>query len=123
MIDYRAERFEDVVHDADVVLDMIGGDTFERSWSVLRPGGFLVTTVASPPKDAAKAHGMRAKGILTRADGGELAKIAAIIDERRIKPVVTAVLPLSEAKRAREMSEGRHTRGKIVLRVAEDPEH
>ena len=42
MIDYRAERFEDVVHDLDVVFDTVGGETLERSWGVLKPGGRLV---------------------------------------------------------------------------------
>jgi len=122
VIDYKAQQFEKVVHDLDVVLDTIGGDTFERSWGVLRPGGFLVTTVASVSKGAAEAHGVRAKGMLTRADGSELAQIAAVIDERHIKPIVTTVLPLSLARNAQEMSESGHTRGKIVLRVAEDPQ-
>jgi NADPH:quinone reductase-like Zn-dependent oxidoreductase len=122
VIDYKAERFEDVVHDADVVLDTIGGDTFKRSWSVLKPGGFLVTTVANVPEGAAEAHGVRAKGLMTKPDGGELAQIIKIIDERHIRPVVTTVLPLADARKAQEMSESRHTRGKIVLRVAEDPQ-
>ena len=121
VIDYKAERFEDVVHDVDAVLDTIGGDTFERSWGVLKPGGFLVTTVANVPEGAAEAHGVRAKGLLTRADGSNLAQIATIIDQKHIKPVVMTVLPLADARKAQEMSESRHTRGKIVLRVAEDP--
>lgn len=120
VIDYRTQRFEDVVHDVDVVLDTIGEDTFERSWGTLRPGGFLVTTVANVPEGAAKSHGVRAKRIVSQANGKDLAQIAAIIDERRIKPIVTSVLPLSETKAAQEMSESRHTRGKIVLRVAEE---
>ncbi len=122
VIDYKTQRFEDVVHNVDVVLDTIGEDTFERSWGVLRPGGFLVTTVANVPEGAAEAHGVRAKHIVSQADGRELAQIAAIIDERQIKPIVTTVLPLAEARKAQEMSESRHTRGKIVLRVAEDPQ-
>lgn len=121
VIDYKTQRFEDVVRNVDVVLDTIGGDTFERSWGVLKPGGFLVTTVANIPDGAAQAHGVRAERIQSKSDAAELSQIAAIIDERRIKPIVTAVLPLSEAKRAQEMSESGHTRGKIVLRVAEDP--
>ncbi len=121
VIDYKTQRFEDVAHNIDVVLDTIGGDTFERSWGVLKPGGFLVTTVANVPEGAAEAHGVRAKRIVSQADGRELAQIAAVIDEGYIKPMVTTVLPLSEARKAQEMSESRHTRGKIVLRVAEDP--
>ncbi len=121
VIDSKTQRFEDVAHNIDVVLDTIGGDTFERSWGVLKPGGFLVTTVANVPEGAAEAHGVRAKRIVSQADGRELAQIAAVIDEGYIKPMVTTVLPLSEARKAQEMSESRHTRGKIVLRVAEDP--
>lgn len=121
VIDYKTQRFEDVAHNVDVVLDTIGGDTFDRSWGVLKPGGFLVTTVANVSEGAAEAHGVRAKRIVSQADGRELAQIAAVIDEGHIKPIVTTVLPLSEARKAQEMSESRHTRGKIVLRVAEDP--
>ena len=122
VIDYKNQRFEDVAGNLDVVLDTIGGDTFERSWGVLKPGGFLVSTVAGIPEEAPEKHGVRAKTLMTRSDGRELAQIAAIIDEKRIKPVVTTVLPLSEAQKAHEMSESHHTRGKIVLRVAEDPQ-
>lgn len=121
VIDYKSQRFEDVVHDLDVVLDTIGKDTFERSWSVLKPGGFLVTTVAEVSEEIARAHKVRAKRIVSWADGGELAQIARIIDEQHVKPMVTTVLPLAEARKAQEMSESLHTQGKIVLRVAEDP--
>ncbi|MHC1755521.1 MAG: NADP-dependent oxidoreductase [Methanosarcina sp.] len=121
-IDYKNQRFEDVAGNLDVVLDTIGGDTFERSWRVLKPGGFLVSTVASIPEGGPEKYGVRAKTLMTRSDGEELAQIANVIDEQQVKPVVTTVLPLSEAQKAHEMSESRHTRGKIVLRVAEDPQ-
>jgi NADPH:quinone reductase-like Zn-dependent oxidoreductase len=121
VIDYKVQRFEDVVHDMDVVLDTVGGDTFDRSWAVLKPGGFLVTTVAMIPEGAAAAHGVGASRIVTQPNGKELAKIAELIDKGYVKPQVTSVLPLAEAKKAQEMSETRHTKGKIVLRVAEDP--
>jgi NADPH:quinone reductase-like Zn-dependent oxidoreductase len=121
VIDYKALRFEDIVHDVDVVIDTVGGDTFDKSWGVLKPGGFLVTTVADVQEGAAEAHGVRAKRIVSQANGNELAQIAKIIDEKLIKPIVTTILPLSEARKAQELSESQHTRGKIVLRVAEEP--
>lgn len=121
VIDYRNQRFEDIVGNLDVVLDTIGGDTLERSWDVLKPGGFLVTTVASIPEETPQKYGVRAERLMTKADGRELAQIAAIIDEQKIKPIVTTVIPLADAQKAHEMSESGHTRGKIVLRVAEDP--
>lgn len=120
VIDYKNQRFEDLVSNVDVVLDTVGRDTFERSWSVLKPGGFLVTTVASIPEGEPKKCGVRAKRVMTQSDGKELAQIAAIIDEQKIKPVVTNVFPLADARKAHEMSETLHTRGKIVLRVRED---
>jgi NADPH:quinone reductase-like Zn-dependent oxidoreductase len=123
VIDYKAQRLENVVRNVDVVLDMVGGDTFEGSWDVLKQGGFLVTTVADVPEGAAKAHKARAKRMVSQSDGRKLAKMATFIDERHIKPNVTMVLPLSAARRAQEMSEGRHTHEKIVLRVAEDPKN
>jgi NADPH:quinone reductase-like Zn-dependent oxidoreductase len=122
VIDHKAQRFEDIVHDVDVVIDTVGGDTFDRSWGVLKPGGFLVTTVADVQEGAAEAHRVRAIRISHQANGNELAQIAKIIDEKLIKPVVTMVLPLSEARKAQELSESQHTRGKIVLRVAEEPQ-
>jgi len=121
VIDYKTQKFEEEVKNLDVVLDTVGGDTFERSWGVLKPGGFLVSTVAIIPEGAPEKYGVRAQTLVTTPDGKELAQIAAIIDEKQIKPVVTTVLPLKEAKKAHEMNETRHTRGKIVLRVAEDP--
>jgi NADPH:quinone reductase-like Zn-dependent oxidoreductase len=120
-IDYKKQRFEDVVGKVDVVLDTVGGDTFERSWKVLQPGGYLVSTVASIPEGAPEKYGVFAETLRTRPDGEDLAQIAKVIDEQQVKPIVTTVLPLSEAQKAHEMSESRHTRGKIVLRVAEDP--
>jgi NADPH:quinone reductase-like Zn-dependent oxidoreductase len=121
VIDYKNQRFEDVVSNVDVVLDTVGGDTLERSWKVLKPEGFLVTTIGSIPEGTPEKYGVRAKTLMTTSDGKELAQIAAIIDEKQIKPIVTTVLPLAEARKAHEMSESRHARGKIVLRVAEDP--
>lgn len=120
VIDYKNQRFEDIVSNVDVVLDTVGGDTFERSWGVLKPGGFLVTTVANIPEGEPEKRGIRVERVMTQSDGRELALIAAIIDERKIKPIVTTVLPLADAQKAHEMSETLHTRGKIVLRVRED---
>lgn len=121
VIDYKNQQFEDIVGNLDVVLETIGGDTLEKSWGVLKPGGFLVTTVASIPEEKTQKYGVRAERLMTQANGKELAQIAAIIDEHKIKPIVTTVLPLADAQKAHEMSESGHTRGKIVLRVAEDP--
>jgi NADPH:quinone reductase-like Zn-dependent oxidoreductase len=117
LIDYTTQRFEDVTRNIDVVLDTIGGDTQERSWQVLKKGGILVSFVQSPSENKAKEHGVRGIRLGARPNGQELVEIAKIVDAGKLAPVIDRILPLSEARRAHELSQSGHTRGKIVLRV------
>jgi NADPH:quinone reductase-like Zn-dependent oxidoreductase len=117
VIDYTKQHFEELVKDVDVVLDPIGGETVEGSMAVLKKNGFLVSIVGKPPQQKLSQYGVRGDGILVHPDGDELAEIAKLIDAGTLKPHVSAVVPLAEAKRAHEMSETGHTRGKIVLEV------
>jgi NADPH:quinone reductase-like Zn-dependent oxidoreductase len=119
VIDYRATRFEDVVKDVEVVLDPIGGETQERSWQVLKKGGILVSLLDSSAPQKAQAHGVRGAWFLARPEAEQLTALARVIDEGKIRVVVSEVLPLKEIRRAQEQIQSRHTRGKIVLRVAE----
>jgi len=119
-IDYRTTRFEDVVKDADVVFDTIGGETQERSWNVLKKGGVLVSIVQPPSEQSAKAHKVR--GIFMRQDATrnqELRQIAQLIANGQVKVNVDTVLPLRDARKAQELSQSGHARGKIVLKVEE----
>jgi NADPH:quinone reductase-like Zn-dependent oxidoreductase len=117
LIDYTTQRFEDVTRNIDVVLDTIGGDTQERSWQVLKKGGVLVSLVQPPSENKAKEHGVRGIRLGVRPNGQELVEIAKIVDAGKLVPVIDRILPLSEARRAHELSQSGHTRGKIVLRV------
>jgi NADPH:quinone reductase-like Zn-dependent oxidoreductase len=117
LIDYTTQRFEDVVRNIDVVLDTIGGETQERSWKVLKKGGALVSVVQSPSENKAREHGVRGVRLGVRPNGQELAEIAKIIDAGNLAPVIDRILPLSEVRRAHELSQFGHTHGKIVLRV------
>jgi len=116
-IDYEKTRFEDVVRDVDVVFDTIGGDTQQRSWKVLKRGGVLVSVVAPPAAEEAAKYGVRAELLITQASSSRLTEIAKLIDSGRIRPIVETILPLSDVRRAQEMSERGHVRGKIVLKV------
>jgi len=117
VIDYRAERFEEKVSDVDVVFDTVGGDVQRRSWSVLKKGGMLVSIVERPSEEVAKEHGVRAAYIFIEPDAEVLRRVAELIDAGVVKPVVENVFALSEARRAHELSQSGHARGKIVLRV------
>ncbi|MGA9419858.1 MAG: NADP-dependent oxidoreductase [Candidatus Cybelea sp.] len=116
-IDHFGQRFEDLVGPIDVVLDTVGGDAQRRSWNVLRKGGMLVSTVALPSAEEARRHEATAAIFTSRPDGGQLAQIGELIDFGYVRPVVETVLPLSHAKRAHQISEAGHARGKIVLSV------
>src|SRR5687767_4224469 len=118
-IDYSTIAFEDVVKDVDVVLDLVGDDTRQRSWKVLKPGGILLTTVPPmPSEESAAAHGVRARLIDTAPSMRKtLTEVASMIDNGQLKPHVSTVLPLQEVRKAHEMIESRHTHGKIVLEV------
>jgi NADPH:quinone reductase-like Zn-dependent oxidoreductase len=117
-IDYEKMRFEDLVRDVDVVFDTIGGDTQKRSWKVLKKGGILVSIAASPTAEEAARGGVRQAFIFMTPNGSELTEIAGLVDSGKLKPIVETVLPLADARRAHELSQTGHTRGKIVLRVA-----
>lgn len=121
VIDYTTTRFEEVIHDVDVVLDTIGGETQERSWGVLRKGGMLVAIagdiVDAPLQELAASRGARAKWFIVEPNRDQLIRIGDLIDAGRVRSVVEAVFPLSEARRAFEQGLQGHTRGKIVLRV------
>jgi len=119
VIDYHTQKFQDMVKDVDVVLDTVGGQTQIDSFDVLKKGGILVSIVGGPPdaQAKAKAAGVRAPTILVHASTDELAQIAKLLDEGKIKPVVTHVFPLKDAAKAHEQSETKHTRGKIVLEI------
>jgi NADPH:quinone reductase-like Zn-dependent oxidoreductase len=116
-IDHFKQRFEDLIGAVDVVLDTIGGDVQHRSWNVLRPGGVLVSIVAPPSAEEAQRRGATAAIFASHPDAGQLGQIGELVDFGHVRPVVEAVLPLSQAKRAHEMSEAGHVRGKIVLSV------
>lgn len=118
-IDYRKQRFEDIVHDVDLVYDLVAGDTQERSFAVLKRGGILVSTLTEPDQEKARAHGVRALRYTATENAAELDEIARLIDAGKVKPKVSKVFPLAEAAKAQQFLAEAHPEGKVVLRVAE----
>jgi NADPH:quinone reductase-like Zn-dependent oxidoreductase len=118
VIDVKKSRFEEMVSDVDVVLDTIGGDTQDRSFAVLKPGGVLVSSVAEPDQLTAARRHVQARFFLVDVSSKRLQELAALIDAGDLTTSVGDVLPLAEARTAHEMLAGKpHKRGKIVLRV------
>ncbi len=118
VIDYTIDKFEKEVHGLDLVYDLIGGETQERSWDVLRSGGTLVCTVQEPSQERAKNHGVRAMRYRAEPSGQELCEIAALIDQGKVTVHVSKTFELRDAASAIKLVEEGHTRGKVVLTVA-----
>jgi NADPH:quinone reductase-like Zn-dependent oxidoreductase len=120
-IDYTKTRFEDVAKDVDIVLDPVGHETLERSYAVVRKGGMIVSLVARcDPAELAK-HEIHGASVSSHPDANELAQITKLIEEKKLKPIVSQVLPLTDASKAAAQAATHHTRGKIVLKVAGEP--
>jgi NADPH:quinone reductase-like Zn-dependent oxidoreductase len=119
VIDYRTQRFEEEVRDADAVIDLVGGDTQERSFQVLRRGGKLISAVSPPDQHLAQSHGVEAAFFLVNVTSQYLAEIAGLVDGGKLRTRVGAVLPLADAREAHFMLERvrPQPKGKIVLTV------
>jgi NADPH:quinone reductase-like Zn-dependent oxidoreductase len=120
-IDYTKTKFEDVAKDVDAVLDPVGKETLTRSYDVVNKGGIVMSLVALPDRAELTKRGIHGAAISVHPDAEDLAEIAQLIDAGKIKPIVTQVLPLSAAIAAQQQAATHHTRGKVVLRVADEP--
>ncbi|HEY1391236.1 MAG TPA: NADP-dependent oxidoreductase [Ktedonobacterales bacterium] len=116
VFDYATTRFEEVVHDVDVVFDTVGGETLARSWQVVKPGGALVSVV-SPLSGKPVREDIRYVYFIVEPSGAQLREIGALIDAGQIHPVVDQVFPLAQARQAYETAASGHPRGKTVITV------
>lgn len=139
IIDYRNEKFEEVVSNLDVVFDTLGGDSLHKAFSVIKPGGWVVSIAGTPDYRTAQDMGLgfwkslvlgvaglrvnvtakRARAnyrfIFMKSLGHELAHIGDLVARGVIKPVVDKVFPFADCQSALEYSESGNARGKIVI--------
>jgi NADPH:quinone reductase-like Zn-dependent oxidoreductase len=118
VIDYKATPFESVAKNIDLVLDLHGGETQARSFAVLKPGGYLISTVQPPPQDQAAKRNVHAKMFGMKATVARLNTLAELFDSGTIRSIVSRTFPLDRAAEAWTVSRSGHARGKIVLEVA-----
>jgi len=102
----------------DLVFDLVGGQTQERSWAVLKAGGALLSTLTEPSQSEATRRGARGARYTARPDGAQLAEIARLIDRGQVDVKVTATFPFDATDEALARLEQGHLRGKIVIAVA-----
>ena len=101
----------------DVVIDTVGGAVLDASYQLMRAGGRLVTLSAPPSAERAREAGVHAMFFVVTPDPGELAQLAKLVDEGRLRPVVSQAFPLRDGRLAYESAGRPRPPGKTVLLV------
>jgi alcohol dehydrogenase len=141
VIDYKRDDFETVVHDYDLVLDSVGGETLEKSLRVLKPGGKVIGIGGPPDPEFAReigspwivrqvmrvlSYGTRRRAkrlhvsysfLFMKASGEQLREIGALIDAGTLRPIVDRVFPFEATKAALAYVEQGRAKGKVVVKV------
>jgi len=118
-INTQTERFEDIVEDVNIVLDYVGGDYLERSYSVLKSGGRYVTSLMmDTPQDEANSRGIRSLGLASYPRADLLAQVAEQIDAGKAKVFVNRTFPLDEVEAAMAYRLKTIEPGKVVLTIS-----
>ena len=118
IIDYKKENFEDVIHDYDAVLDTVGGETYKRSFEVLKKGnGIIVSMLEQPNEELMSQHGIKAVFLFSQVNRQRLTNLAQWIDQNNIKVNIDRTFPLDEARKALDYQKDVHPRGKVVLTI------
>jgi NADPH:quinone reductase-like Zn-dependent oxidoreductase len=124
-VNYREERFEEVLDDVDIALDAIGGEVLKRTVEVVKPNGVVVTLPEQPPADAVERYKtqhdvtVRFFDVLTESDPATPESVTAHVKADVLEHTISEVYSLAEAQQALKKSLDGHVRGKLILRVAD----
>ncbi|WP_394230989.1 NADP-dependent oxidoreductase [Bacillus thuringiensis] len=141
IINYKTEKFEDILKNYDAVFDTIGGATLEKSFNIIKSGGNIVSvsgmpnarfgkefgsgffktllfSLASKKLTALKKkHNAQYSFLFMKPSGDQLGTIANYIEAGQIKPVIDRVFPFEDAQKAMEYSESGRAKGKIIVKI------
>jgi NADPH:quinone reductase-like Zn-dependent oxidoreductase len=118
VIDYKTENFEDIVHDYDAVFDTVSGDTYKRSFKVLKKGsGMIVSTLEQPNSELMNQYGIKAVFLFSQVNKQRLTKLAEWVDQNNIRVNIDKTFSLDEAANALDYQKEGHPRGKLVLTI------
>ena len=115
VIDYKTQTFEDLLHDYDAVFDTVGGDTYRRSFKVVKKGGIIVSMLEQPDSELMNQYDVKAIFRFTQATRERLTKLAQWVDQNNIRVNVDMTFLLDEAGKALDYQKDVHPRGKVVL--------
>src|SRR5205085_6210692 len=115
VIDYKTQNFEDLLHDYDSVFDTVGGETYKRSFKVLKKGGIIVSMLEQTNSEITDQYGVKAIFRFAQANRERLTKLAQWVDQNNIRVNVDRKFSLDEAGKALDYQKDVHPRGKLVL--------
>lgn len=141
IINYKTEKFEDILKNYDAVFDTIGGATLEKSFNIIKSGGNIVSVSGMPNARFGKEfgsgffktllfslaskqltalekkHNAQYSFLFMKPSGDQLRTIANYIEAGEIKPVIDRVFPFEDAQKAMEYSEAGRAKGKIIVKI------
>jgi NADPH:quinone reductase-like Zn-dependent oxidoreductase len=119
VIDYKTQTFEDLLpHEYDAVFDTVGGETYTRSFKILKRGGIIVSMLEQPNQELMDRFGVKAISQITQVNRERLTKLAQWVDQNNIRVNIDRTFPLDEAGKALDYQRDVHPRGKVVLQVS-----
>ncbi len=141
VINYKTEKFEELLENYDAVFDTLGGTTLEKSFEIIKPGGKIVSVSGLPNARFAKEHGsgffkkilfsaasykltalekkhdVQYSFLFMKPSGEQLRMIADYFESGKIKPVIDRIFPFEEAQQAMEYAESGRAKGKIIVKI------
>ena len=117
VIDYKSQKFEDIAKDCDAVFDPIGGETYTRSFDVLKKSGVVVSMAEQPNKELMEKYGVQAVNQFTQPNRERLDKLVGLVEQGTVKVHIDKTFSLDEASEALSYMETGHPKGKVVLQV------
>lgn len=144
VIDYTTERFQDRLSGMDGAFDLMGGETLNATFGVVKPGGMVVSIAGLPEPETARKdlklgplmtaafwfvsrklralarrHGVRYRFLFMHPSGAELEELAGLVAADRLDPVVDKVFPFPDIAAAMAYLEAGRAKGKVIVRMAE----
>jgi len=120
VVDYKTQSFDELVSGVDAVFDTVGGETYKRSFNVLKKGGIIVSMTEKPDEQLIAQYGVKALAQISLVTDEHLSKLAQLVEQGIVKIYVDKVFPLEQTARALEYLQTGHPRGKVVITVKEN---
>lgn len=117
VIDFKQQSFENMIHDYDAVFDTVGGETYTKSFQVLKKDGVIVSMVEQPNKELMEKYGVKAISQFTQVTSERLSKLTELVDAGVIKIHIEKEFPLDQAGEALVYQQTGHPKGKVVLKI------